>query len=101
MWRSHIVRGLQVAQWDSRVMDPARQVVDAFVAGEPLPDLGCRVKAEAREDEPWQKHPCEACGVVLNGPNEWRTHLASRAHRRRSRRARQAVDGAGDSSDEA
>lgn len=90
-----------VAHWDTRVMEPARQVVDAFVAGEPLPDLGCRVKAEARGNEPWQKHPCEVCGVVLNGPNEWKAHLASRAHRRRTRRARQAAEGTGDSSDEA
>ncbi|KAF2793176.1 tRNA isopentenyltransferas-like protein [Melanomma pulvis-pyrius CBS 109.77] len=89
-----LLDGSDLSLWESNVLSPAREIVEQFLAGTPLPGPTTLSPAAAELLTPkrdydlaqrpdlWQKRVCETCGTTATTENDWKLHGASRAHRR-------------------
>lgn len=89
-----LLDGTDLSKWESQVIQPANDITNRFLLGQPLPDAAelSRTAREmltpkrdydlAQRPDLWQKRVCEACGTVAVTENDWNLHIKSRAHRR-------------------
>lgn len=78
-------------KWESAVAQPARDLVQSFLTGSPLPepktlsDMASRTLSMIEEDDSEngrEARRCEICDKVLMSEKEWQGHLASRSHKK-------------------
>jgi tRNA dimethylallyltransferase len=70
------------ARFHEDVVAPALSVLDAFLAGSPLPAASAVTTGLDPKNTDWERHTCERCGGRLFlGSVQWQAHLRSRSHR--------------------
>jgi tRNA dimethylallyltransferase len=86
--------GTDLNHWEDRVIKPATEITENFLAGQELPspmDLSEAAREMltpkrdydlAQRPDLWQKKTCETCGMIAVTENEWTLHIKSRGHRR-------------------
>jgi tRNA dimethylallyltransferase len=89
-----LLDGSELRTWEKEVMQPAIDVTQHFLLGNPLPDP-CDMSQAAKQfltpkrdydlaqrPDLWQKKICDTCGTVAVTANDWHLHIKSRGHKR-------------------
>lgn len=86
--------GTDLTHWDGRVLQPAVEVTQQFLAGYTLPPPTALSEAAKEMLTPkrehdlsqrrdlWARRTCELCGMVAVTESDWEQHIKSRGHRR-------------------
>lgn len=89
-----LLDGSDLSGWEQQVLQPAGDIVERFLSGNPLPEpkelsiTASKMLTPKREydlgqrPDLWQKRVCETCGTVAVTENDWNLHIKSRGHRR-------------------
>lgn len=89
-----LLDGTDLSKWEEQVIQPANNLTERFLSGDPLPNPLSLSSAASEMLTPkrnydlgqrpdlWQKTVCKTCGTVAVTENDWNLHVKSRAHRR-------------------
>eukprot|EP01114_Cavostelium_apophysatum_P022544 TRINITY_DN8190_c0_g1_i2.p1 TRINITY_DN8190_c0_g1~~TRINITY_DN8190_c0_g1_i2.p1 ORF type:complete len:245 (-),score=49.02 TRINITY_DN8190_c0_g1_i2:23-757(-) len=85
----HKLDSTDLTKWTEKVVEPALQIVGAFVKGDTVPDTWALQSSVVQKGE-WKKYECDVCNRTLNGEVEWKAHQKSKQHKSTKKRKRLA-----------
>jgi len=86
-----LLDGTDLTKWNEHVLQPAQELTEKFLNGEPLPepaslsDAAKKMLTPKRDDisqrrDLWLRRTCDVCGVTSVTAADWEKHIKSRGH---------------------
>ena len=86
-----LLDGTDLTKWNEHVLQPAQELTEKFLHGEPLPepaslsDVAKEMLTPKRDDisqrrDLWLRRTCDVCGVTSVTAADWEEHIKSRGH---------------------